>query len=127
VLADLFPFRHQLRAGTLSAVQPLPEEHWEWKPPGGIHTVKSWLWHIAETEDRLSGREPRRRAPRAGREQVLAYLAESRAATERLLQSASADDRQMYETVRRIFAHETHHRAQIYLYIRLMGLQPPRT
>ena len=125
--ADLFPFRHQLRAGTLAAVQPLPEEHWDWKPQGGVHSIKAWLWHVAEVEDRLLGREPRRRPPRTGRERVLEYLAETRAATERLLQAAPVDDLAVYETARRIFEHETHHRAQIYLYVRLMGLQPPRT
>lgn len=129
--ADLFPFRQQLRAGTLAAVSALPEEHWAWKPSGGVHSIKGWLWHIAETEERLWGQEPRRRAPRAEKEQVLAYLAETRALTERFLLGTPAEallaEPPAYERLQRIFEHETHHRAQIYLYLRLMGLQPPRS
>jgi uncharacterized damage-inducible protein DinB len=142
--ADLFPFRHELRAGTLKAVSHLPDAHLEWKPSGGLHSILGWLWHIAETEDRwvqsvAAGRpdaEPRRKPRLAGREEALQYLGATRAATEGLLQewdserlwevrSVRGTQVSLYELFHRLFQHEVHHRAQIYLHLRLMGLEPP--
>jgi uncharacterized damage-inducible protein DinB len=91
--ADLFPFLPALRAGTLAAVQNLPDEHWDWKPHGGRHSIRSWLWHVAQVEDDLlqtavlgrPGYESCRQPPRVERDEVLRFLAESRAATRQYL------------------------------------------
>lgn len=135
--ADLFPFRTALRAGTLAAVRHLPDEHWDWKPRGGVHSIRSWLWHIAQMEDwwvhadvlRRATHEPRRQPPRVEREEVLRFLAESRAATESYLNATSAaellETRLAFEALAQVFQHEAHHRAQIYLHLRMMGLHPP--
>jgi uncharacterized damage-inducible protein DinB len=137
--ADLFPFLPELRAGTLAAVQNLPDEHWDWKPRGGVHSVRTWLWHIAQVENHQlqtavlgrPGHEPRRQPPRVERDAVLGFLAESRAATLDYLSRTPAlellEDRRAYDALCRAFQHEAHHRGQIFLHLRMMGLQPPKT
>jgi uncharacterized damage-inducible protein DinB len=143
--ADLYLFRHELRAGTLRAVNSLPDAHLEWKPTGGVHSILSWLWHIAQVEDGLvqtvvQGRpdhEPRRQLRLTGRDEALDYLSNTRTVTDGLLSEWDADrlwERRtvrgttvsLYDLFHRVFQHEAHHRAQIYLQMRLMGLEPPR-
>ncbi len=150
--ADLFPFRHEVRAGTLQAVRNLSEAHLEWKPPGGVHTIMGWLRHLAQSEDwwiqaGVFGRHdfvPRRKGETADLPAVLQYLEETRATTERLLAEWPAE--KLSETrpvppgfrgayrgtelplqwiLGNLYDHERHHRAQIYLYLRLMGIDPP--
>jgi len=150
--AELFPWRHEVRAGTLQAVQKLAPEHLEWKPAGGVHSIMGWLRHLAQSEDwwiqagvmGQHGFVPRRKAQLADLDQVLAYLAETRGSTERLLQEWPAE--RLAESVAvppgfmgtyrgptvtlhwlmgNLFNHELHHRAQICLYLRLMGIDPP--
>lgn len=150
--AELFPFRHEVRAGTLQAVRTLPEEHLEWKPAGGVHSIISWLRHIAQSEDwwiqaGVFGQHdfvPRRKMQLLDKESVLQYLQETRDVTERLLEEWPAE--KLRETVPvppgfrgvprgpqlplhwimgNLYDHERHHRAQIYLYLRLMGVEPP--
>lgn len=150
--ADLFGFRRDLRAGLLRAVTNLPEPHWDWRPPGGVHAIRHWLWHIAETEDwwmqavvlGQAGFQARRRPAAQGKAEVLDYLARTRGATEAcLLECAEAQLQEtrhipapapialqgraltVYDILNRVFQHEVHHRAQIFLYLRLMGIDPP--
>ena len=150
--ADLFPFRGEVRQGTLLAVRSLPKEHLEWKPTGGVHSIADWLRHIAQREDWwiqavVLGQERftlRRNAKLAELPEMLTYLEDTRAATERLLLEWPAETlRELREVATRggwtgsrrqvslhwimahQFDHERHHRAQIYLYLRLMGLEPP--
>jgi len=150
--ADLFPYRHEIRTGTLQAVRGLPQEHLEWKPPGGVHSILGLLRHIAQSEDwwiqaGVLGRHdfvPRRKAFLPDLPSVLQYLSETRAATEQLLQEWPAEKLQerrpvppgfrgayrgeelpLHWIVANLFHHELHHRGQIYLYLRLMGLEPP--
>ncbi|HEY3363580.1 MAG TPA: DinB family protein [Symbiobacteriaceae bacterium] len=147
---DLFPFRQEVRTGTLKAVQNLPPEHLEWKPPNGVHSIMDWLRHIAQMEDwwiqaGVMGRRdfaPRRKGFLADLPEVLGYLEETRGVTEQLLQEwpveklretrvvpVKGDYRGKGVTLHWIMAHqfdhERHHRAQICLYLRLMGLEPP--
>lgn len=150
--ADLFPLRQEIRAGTLKAVRPLPREHLEWKPPGGVHSILDWLRHIAQSEDWwiqavVMGKHdfvPRGRGHLSDPDAVLQYLEETRAVTEGLLQewpAAKLQERRPVPSRQRgtygalelplhwifanLFHHELHHRGQIYLYLRLMGLEPP--
>ncbi|HYG57927.1 MAG TPA: DinB family protein [Symbiobacteriaceae bacterium] len=148
--ADPFAYRHELRAGLLKAVTHLPDAHWDWRPSGGVHCIRSWLRHLAQAEDWwiqvvVQGRKdfqvPRRSR---GNEQVevLSYLEQTRAATEAALRETTAWEEPrtlptpapaglqgrtmtVYEVFHRVFQHEVHHRAQVYLYLRLMGLEPP--
>lgn len=150
--ADCFPFRHEVRAGTLQAVRNLPDEHLEWKPPGGVHSIMGWLRHIAQSEDwwiqaGVHGRHdfvPRRKSQLADISSVLGYLEETRAVTEQLLENWPASmlaetrpvppgyraaprgtDLPLHWIMGNLYNHELHHRAQIYLHLRLMGLEPP--
>lgn len=150
--ADLFPFRHEVRAGTLLAVRNLPEEHLEWKPAGGANSILGWLRHIAQSEDwwiqaGVMGQHdfvPRRKPQLLDRESVLSYLEETRSVTERLLQEWPAAKLQetrpvppgfrgaprgpelsLHWIMGNLYHHELHHRGQIYLYLRLMGVEPP--
>jgi uncharacterized damage-inducible protein DinB len=150
--ADYFPFRHEVRAGTLQAVRHLPEEHLEWKPPGGVHSIMGWLRHIAQSEDwwiqagvnRRHDFVPRRKYQLADIASVLGYLEETRAVTEQLLEQWPAgmlqerrpvppgyraaprgSERSLHWIMGNLYNHELHHRAQIYLHLRLMGLEPP--
>lgn len=150
--ADLFPWRHEVRAGTLAAVQNLPDAHLEWKPEGGVHSIMGWLRHIAQSEDwwiqsGVLGKHnfvPRRKTELADRDAVLRYLAETRAVTESLLLEWPAEklretrpippgfrgaprgpEVSLHWIMGNLFNHEIHHRAQIYLYLRFMGVEPP--
>lgn len=150
--ADFFPWRHEVRAGTIAAVKSLTPEHLEWKPANGAHSIMGWLRHIGQSEDwwiqaGVLGRHdfmPRRKGELLDLEQVLAYLAETRATTERFLQEWSAERLQesvaippgfrggyrgnsvtLHWVMGNLLNHELHHRAQIYLYLRLMGIDPP--
>lgn len=150
--AYLFPYRDELRAGTLQAVEGLSEHHLDWKPEGGINTIRGWLRHIAQSEDWwiqavVLGRPDLVRG-RTGRVSdlptVLDYLGQTRAATERLLTewpaSKLSETRRLPEEaggplqgvvlslhwiIGNLYNHEFHHRGQIYLYLRLMGVDPP--
>lgn len=150
--ADFFPLRHEVRAGTLQAVRNLSPEHLEWKPAGGVHSIMGWLRHIAQSEDwwiqaGVMGRHdfvPRRKGQLLALDQVLAYLEETRGTTERLLQEWPAEKLKesvpvppgflgayrgpslsLHWVMGNLFNHELHHRAQIYLYLRMMGIEPP--
>lgn len=150
--AAFFPFRHEGRAGLLKAVRHLPEEHLAWRPPGGVHSISGWLRHIGQHEDwwiqaGVLGQHsfvPPRNAELTELVDILSYLDETRATTERLLQEWPAqklDERRPVPSGYRgaprgtevslswifthLFHHELHHRGQIYLYLRLMGLEPP--
>lgn len=148
----MFPFRGEVRAGTLQAVRNLSEPHLEWKPAGGIHTILGWLRHIAQSEDwwiqaGVMGRHdfvPRRKTELSDLSAVLKYLEETRNVTEQLLQEWPAEKLQetrpvppgfrgnyrgnelpLHWLMGNLYDHERHHRAQIYLYLRLMGIDPP--
>lgn len=149
--ADLFPWRHEVRAGTIGAVRRLSPEHLAWKPAGGRHAIMDWLRHIAQHEDwwlqvGLLGRRefvPRKHHQLLELEQVLGYLAESRAATERFLADlplerlhdpilappartgAQRPTLTILGALGQIFNHELHHRGQIFLHLRLMSIDPP--
>ncbi|MGE5674577.1 MAG: DinB family protein [Mycobacterium leprae] len=150
--ADFFPFRHEARAGLLQAVRSLPPEHLEWKPAGGIRTCADWLRHLGQMEDWwiqsvVQGRPDFRPLPRHAlgeRREMLAYLDFTRGQTEALLQEWPAamlgetrrvpgpfrggptgPDVTLHWIMHNIFTHEVHHRGQIYLYLRLMGIEPP--
>lgn len=148
--ADLFPFRHEVRAGTLKAVRNLPKEHLEWKPTGGVHSILDWLRHIGQIEDSwiqvaVLGRrdfKPRVKSRLMELPEVLAYMEETRGVTEGLLQEWPAEklretrvvpvrgdyrgrEVSLHWIMANQFDHERHHRAQILLYLRLMGLEPP--
>lgn len=150
--ADFFPFRREVRAGTLAAVQNLSPEHLNWKPTGGVHTIMGWLRHLGQSEDwwiqtGVLGRRdfrPYRTSALDDLPAVLGYLADTRATTERLLEEWPAEklretrtvpagfrgghrgnDLSLHWIMGNLFDHERHHRAQIYLYLRMMGIDPP--
>ncbi|MFZ5827262.1 MAG: DinB family protein [Bacillota bacterium] len=150
--ADFFPLRHEVRAGTLQAVRSLSPEHLEWKPAGGVHSIMGWLRHIAQSEDwwiqagvmERHDFVPRRKGQLLELDQVLAYLEETRGTTERLLQEWPAEKLSeqvpvppgflgayrgpklsLHWVMGNLFHHELHHRGQIYLYLRMMGIEPP--
>lgn len=150
--ADLFPWRHEIRAGTLQAVRNLPQEHLEWKPAGGVHSILGWLRHLAQSEDwwiqagvmGQHGYTPKRKAELLDPPSVLQYLTETRAVTEGLLQEWPVEkleerrpvppgfrganrgpDLSLHWIMANLFHHELHHRGQVYLHLRLMGLEPP--
>lgn len=151
--ADFFPLRHALREGTLQAVRNLPEAHLEWKPQGGVNSIMGWLRHLAQSEDwwiqaGVFGRTdfvPRRKIQLQDLPAVLDYLEQTREATDRLLLEWPAEkllqetrplppgyrgapagpEVSLHWIMTHIYDHEMHHRAQIYLYLRLMGIEPP--
>jgi uncharacterized damage-inducible protein DinB len=150
--ADFFPSRHEVRAGTIQAVRNLPPEHLEWKPAGGVHSIMGWLRHIGQSEDwwiqaGVMGRHdftPKRKQELPDLSDVLRYLEQTRAATERLLEEWPAEklretrpvppgyraaprgsELSLHWIMGNLYNHELHHRAQIYLYLRLMGVEPP--
>lgn len=150
--ADFFPYRQEVRAGTLRAVQGLSSAHLEWKPDGGVHSTMGWLRHIGQSEDwwiqaGVHGRHdfvPRRKSELAELGPVLDYMRETRATTEALLTEWPAEKLQerravppgfrgayrgaelpLHFIMANLYDHERHHRAQIYLYLRLMGIEPP--
>lgn len=150
--AEYFPFRHEVRVGTLAAVQGLTADQLDWKPAGGVHSILGFLRHIAQSEDwwiqaGVHGRHdfvPRRKADLPDLAATLTYLEETRAATEEILETWPADRLQerrpvppgfrgadrgavlpLHWILGNLYDHERHHRAQIYLYLRLMGLEPP--
>lgn len=151
--ADLFPYRHEVRPGTLQAVRNLAPEHLEWKPAGGVHTIMGWLRHIAQSEDwwiqagvhRRTDFAPRRKAELGDLSGVLAYLEQTRSVSEGLLEEWPAErlketrpipagflgaargaELTLHWIMGNLYDHERHHRAQIYLYLRLMGIEPPK-
>lgn len=151
--AELFPFRHEVRAGTLRAVTGLSPDHLEWKPVGGVHSIMGWLRHIAQSEDwwvqsGVFGHHdfvPRRKAELSDLQSVLSYLESTRARTEQLLEEWPAEklsetrpippgflgaprgpELPLHWIMGNLYDHERHHRAQIYLYLRLMGIDPPK-
>lgn len=136
----------------MRAVQDLTPEQLEWKPAGGVHSIIGWLRHIAQSEDwwiqaGVFGRPdfvPRRKSDLPGLASVYTYLEETRAVTEGILKNWHAErlkerrpvppgfrgadrgaDLSLHWILGNLYDHERHHRGQIYLYLRLMGLEPP--
>lgn len=145
--SDFFPFRHQIREGTRIAIDGLTPEQLEWKPPGGVHSILGWLRHVAQAEDWWVRRvilgeamTPKRKVEVPDLESVMAYLEETWARTNRLLEEWPAEKLQeirpippdhngppieeapIHWIIQTVFNHGIHHRAQIRLYRRLMGV-----
>lgn len=148
---DLFPFHSEVREGTLAAVRDLTPEQLEWKPPGGVNNIAGLLRHLAQAEDWFIRRvvqgetmTPKRRSELPDLAALLAYLEETRGRTlsllweweaERLAETRELPPQEfkgrprgpvsLHWIFNNLFFHEAHHRGQIYLYLRLMGLEPP--
>lgn len=149
----LFPGRNDFRERLFPALEGLGPEQLDWAPPGSRNSISFYLRHVAQAEDwfvntvivQKPGFVPKRKADLPGLSALLAYLRDTRAQTESLLEQYSVEqllaERRALprdgfrgypresETLlwifQRIFWHEVYHFAQVLLVMRLQGLEPP--
>lgn len=140
------------RAYTLEALEMLPDSSLTFRPTEGQMSIQEQIQHISGNVFGLSRRfldfEPANFDEEALREQLAAETLDRKALTE-LLNSAydfgvaaikNLPEERWDEEVTNFFAgpktrrvivyllqdHATHHRAQVLIYLRLLGLEPPR-
>lgn len=148
MIPELHVYREHLerfRAVTLQALDLVDDEELAWRPGPDHYTLGQQFLHIAQAEDFqmraiLEGNRDyeRIRFPDEvpGRDGLRAFFAEVRSRTLELLDDVTVEDLDgMVGTGDRRFSlrswlwfvleHEIHHKGQIALYLRWMGITPP--
>jgi len=138
-------------AGTRRMLERYPEEHRDWRPHGKSRTLGELATHVSDLPNRgtvvlqtqgmdLATRRPR--APFASRQELLAHFEDSVTSFRAALGSTDLTtlaepwtirngDRVLLAQPRRVLVrrmmmnHLTHHRAQLTVYYRLLGVPVP--
>ena len=130
-------------AYTRKMIEAMPEEHLEFKPTDGQRTFREQVMHIGGNmiwlgETHLGGEAFEVENEPTTKEELLAYFDEvSRISTEtfqRLDASALEEhiklfgslDKTKRQVVNLMQDHQTHHRGQVIVYLRLKDITPPR-
>jgi uncharacterized damage-inducible protein DinB len=143
------PFVHyygRLRERTMAVVELVPPERIDWSPGSGALTFGDILRHLAGIErwvftENAHGRPPRYpghdRDRADGHQAVIAYFVETHRESLDLLGSLTPDQLEercetpggtritAWKWLRALAEHEIHHRGQIYLMLRLVGVETP--
>ncbi len=146
---ELFPYWDDARDLLIQAVERLDDDHLDWRPPELPRSIRDILWHLAETESQwqsiLGGRgesQEQQSAPPMDDalplHEILHTMEDIHRRTQRILEEMSADDVlatrvrmgtgpefTYHWAMAQIYEHEIHHRGQIFLLMRMQGLEPP--
>jgi len=135
-----------IRVRTRRVIACIPEDRMEWRPAAAAFSFGDLIRHLGAIErwmfaENVSGRPSRYpghgRELADGHEAVLAYLdrmhAEAMALIGALAQEALASScttpggatMPVWKWLRAMVEHEVHHRGQIYLMLRLIGVETP--
>lgn len=135
----------RVRGVTMVALERVPLDRLEWAPAPGTYTCAGLARHMAVVPsfyiEVMRGRTakfsepPPELAPDAAA--ILGLLRETRSEWERFLAAASEDQMARIHTMPsglrfsgrdlawRLVEHETHHKGQLFTYLRILGIPPP--
>jgi uncharacterized damage-inducible protein DinB len=145
-IESFLDYYRRLRGRTMKVVACIPPDRIEWAPVEGSFSFGDILRHLGATERyvftenacRRPGRYPGHgRELAAGHEAVLAFFASTHRESLELLATLSPDDLQqrcetaagtsirIWKWLRALAEHEIHHRGQLYLMLRQIGVATP--
>lgn len=144
--AEFLHYVDRVRARTLRVLRRVPEDEWEWRPAEGAFSFGDLVRHLAAIERWTFAENACRRPSRypghgpevaAGHESAVAYLEAMHAETRAMLEALTPDDLRarcvtpggteipVWKWLRSMVEHEIHHRGQIYLMLRMLGVSTP--
>ena len=135
-----------IRSRTTRVIERIPRDQLQWRPAPGAFSFADLIRHIAATERHMFGENVQDRPSRYpghdakladGYDAVLEYYHRMHDETIEILKRLSPEDMQRKVTtpggisittwkwLRGMIEHEVHHRGQIYLMLRLLGVETP--
>lgn len=142
---EMFSNWKQVRRNLIDAIRCIPEEKLEWRPMKGMNSFGDIVRHIAETEDFWIGKvifgkrwKSRTKKSHPTLEIIIKDLEKVHLKTLKLLNELKVEMLNDKKRIGRdgkvsvfwilwhVIEHEIHHRAQIFTYLRLLDLKPPK-
>ena len=148
-ITDIHSFLHyysRIRQRTLNVLSYIPKDKLEWTYQEGKFTFGDIIRHLATIERYMYAENAQfkpSRYPGHGREladgyeQTLKFLHDTHAESMEIFSSLTTEDLQkkcttpggasitMWKWLRAMVEHEIHHRAQLFTYLGILGIQPP--
>jgi uncharacterized damage-inducible protein DinB len=143
---EFLRYFENIRARTTRVVECIPREHLEWRPVVGMFSFADLVRHLAATERFMFGENAQCKPSRYpgngpeladGYDAVMQYYRRCHEETVEIISRLSADDLQLrcqtpgatgipvWKWLRSMIEHEVHHRGQIYLMLRMIGVATP--
>jgi uncharacterized damage-inducible protein DinB len=143
---DFLKYFEKIRTRTARVVACIPPDQIEWRPAPGLFSLGDLVRHLAATERFMFGENVQGNISRypghgpelaAGHDSVMQYFQRMHAETVAILRQLTALDLQRYcstpggvelpvwKWLRSMIEHEVHHRGQLYLMLRLLGVPTP--
>jgi uncharacterized damage-inducible protein DinB len=143
---DFLRYFENVRARTVRVVDCIPPDQLEWRPLEGMFSLADLVRHVAATERFMFAENVQGKASRypghgpelaAGHEAVMAYFRRLHAEAADIIGRLTPTDLRRpcatpggielptWKWLRSMIEHEVHHRGQIYLMLRLLGVHTP--
>ena len=142
-LARFIPYFENIRSRTMRVIGSIPREQYDWRPAPGMFSFADLIRHLAAIErymfcenvQGLPSRYPGHGEELAkGPEEVLAYIERMHEESIAILKSLSDEDLSKpcttpggatmprWKWLRAMIEHEAHHRGQIFMMLRMIGI-----
>lgn len=145
-LSELFDYWLRIRDYYDLAVKLIPEEKIEWKPKGALnsfgdilrHTVETTNWGLAAVNGNPHKFNRCKRGEFATKNSLIAVMEKSRLQLFTMLANRHNEDLQkpvmlsdgneatLKWLLFHLMEHDVHHRSQVFIYLRLLGINPPK-
>ena len=143
---DFLKYFENIRARTVRVLECIPRERIDWRPADGMFSFADLIRHLAATERFMFGENAQCKPSRypghgpelaQGYEAVMDYLRRmhdealvifgglTNADLERRCTTPGGIDIPVWKWLRSMIEHEVHHRGQIYLMLRQLGVATP--
>lgn len=137
-----------ISSGTMKILEGIPEERFDWRPWEGSfsfkeavgHIIADELWFVGDVSKALGLPSPQTSSEAKGNpKEELGRFWEIHRQTVSLVNSLEDQDLEkvvkfmdgkweapIYEALQSILEHQVHHRGQLIVYFRILGLEPPK-
>ena len=143
---DFLKYFENIRARTVRVIECIPPEQIDWRPAEGMFSFADLIRHLAATERFMFGENVQGKPSRypghgpelaQGYDEVMDYLRRrheealvifgglTNAELERRCRTPGGIDIPAWKWLRSMIEHEVHHRGQIYLMLRQLGVATP--